>query len=199
MRRRSLLRVAVALPLAGCAGSPSPTPTSSPATGSGDDGTSPTLTDVPRTAGEPGEAGTPADPAESPESRTTEAGSTALDLREANVTGVSVSGSGESLEFAVTLHHDDAGEEGYADWWQVERLDGTRLGRRDLLHAHGTREFTRSAAVEIPATVTCVVVRGHDRTHGYGGRAALVDLDSGTTRFVDQGPDPRSFSANDCP
>lgn len=114
------------------------------------------------------------------------------------MTGVSVSGSDATVEFDVTLYHDD-GEEGYADWWQVERLDGTRLGRRDLLHAHGTREFTRSATVETPEDVTCVVVRGHDQTHEYGGRAALVDPDSGATRFVEQGPEPRSFSASDCP
>jgi hypothetical protein len=44
-----------------------------------------------------------------------------------------------------------------------------------------------------------VVVRGHDQTHGYGGRAALVALDSGATRFVEQGSEPRSFSAGDCP
>jgi hypothetical protein len=44
-----------------------------------------------------------------------------------------------------------------------------------------------------------VVVRGHDETHGYGGRAALVNLDGDATRFVEQGPDPRSFSTSDCP
>jgi hypothetical protein len=197
MRRRLLLRSGVALPLAalaGCTESPNGPPTSSPdepasngATGAPSDGTP---TD------EGGETASPT-PASGPTGTPT--GSPALDLREANVTGVSLSGPGESFEFDVTLHHDDAGEEGYADWWQVERLDGTRLGRRDLLHAHGTREFTRSATVEIPDGVTCVVVRGHDETHGYGGRAALVDLGSGATRFVDQGPDPRSFPASQCP
>jgi hypothetical protein len=115
------------------------------------------------------------------------------------VTGVSVSRSGGEVRFDVTLHHDDDGEAGYANWWQVERLDGTRLGRRDLLHAHGTREFTRSGTFELPDDVPCVVVRGHDQTHGYGGRAALVTLDTGATRFVDQGPEPRSFSGSDCP
>lgn len=195
MRRRALLRAAGTLLalLAGCAGSPSgtPSPTREPrgdtaSTGAVDsttvrtDGTrTPAATSV--TTGSPTPTGTPE-----------------LDLREANVTGVSVSGSDATVEFDVTLYHDD-GEEGYADWWQVERLDGTRLGRRDLLHAHGTREFTRSATVETPEDVTCVVVRGHDQTHEYGGRAALVDPDSGATRFVEQGPEPRSFSASDCP
>ncbi|WP_256288533.1 hypothetical protein [Halobellus inordinatus] len=51
-----------------------------------------------------------------------------LDLREANVVGVSFEGRAGSYTFDVTLHHDDAGEDGYANWWQIERLDGTRLG-----------------------------------------------------------------------
>ena len=123
----------------------------------------------------------------------------ALDLREANVTAVSVSARDGGYRFDVTLYHDDDGEDGYANWWQVEALDGTRLGRRDLLHPHGTREFTRSATVAVPEGTTCVVVRGHDETHGSGGRAALVTLDSGATRFVDQGTEPESFADAECP
>jgi hypothetical protein len=93
------------------------------------------------------------------------------------------------------------GEEGYANWWQVERLDGTQLGRRDLAHPHSRQPFTRSSLspFDIPADVTCVVVRGHDQTHGYGGRAVLVNLDSGATRGILQGADPQSFGAGDCP
>lgn len=122
-----------------------------------------------------------------------------LDLREANVVGVTVERSGEAYDFDVTLHHDDDGEEGYANWWRVERLDGARLGRRELLHAHSRQPFTRSESVEIPDSVGCVVVRGHDRTHGYGGRLAVVDLESGTVRSVDQGPEPESVGAGACP
>jgi hypothetical protein len=198
MRRRSLLRAGVALPLAvlaGCTGSPDGSSTPSPPDGPASNGAT----------GAPND-GTPTDAGDETASPTptvgptgTPTGTPSLDLREANVTGVSVSGTEETVEFDVTLYHDDDGEEGYANWWQVERLDGTRLGRRDLLHAHGTREFTRSAAVEVPGDVTCVVVRGHDQTHGYGGRAALVNLESGATRVVEQGPEPRSFAASDCP
>jgi len=126
-------------------------------------------------------------------------GSSALDLREANVVDVSVEAQGGTYTFDVTLHHDDDGEEGYANWWQVERLDGTRLGRRDLLHAHSQQPFTRSETMDIPAEVSCVVVRGHDRTHGYGGLAAVTNLDSGAIRTVDQGEAKRSFDAGDCP
>ncbi len=65
-----------------------------------------------------------------------------LDLREANVVGVAVATDDSSFRFEVTLHHDDDGEDGYANWWQVERLDGTRLGRRELLHAHSRHQGT---------------------------------------------------------
>jgi hypothetical protein len=112
---------------------------------------------------------------------------------------VTVERTGGEYRFDVTLYHDDDGEDGYANWWQVETLAGERLGRRELLHPHGTREFTRSATVSVPDGTTCVVVRGHDQTHGYGGRAMVVSLESGATRVVDQGPEPQSTSAVACP
>ena len=122
-----------------------------------------------------------------------------MDLREANVVDVAFAATDDGYAFDVTLHHDDEGESGYANWWQVERLDGTRLGRRELLHAHSEQPFTRSETITVPDDVTCVIVRGHDQTHGYGGVAAVVDLDIESVRFVDQGPDARSFDATDCP
>jgi hypothetical protein len=127
------------------------------------------------------------------------AGTDGLDLREANVVDVSFEEQNGTYTFDVTLHHDDDGEEGYANWWQVERLDETRLGRRELLHAHSQQPFTRSEPIEIPEEVTCVVVRGHDQTHEYGGLAIVVNLDSGETRLRDQGSEKRSFDASDCP
>ncbi|WP_152040865.1 hypothetical protein [Salinigranum salinum] len=117
-----------------------------------------------------------------------------LDLREANVVGVSLSPSGGSYRFDVTLYHDDDGEDGYANWWQVETLDGEQLGRRTLLHAHSTAPFTRSETISVPDGTTHVVVRGHDQTHGYGGQAMVVNVDTGETQAVRQGPEPRDFS-----
>jgi len=123
-----------------------------------------------------------------------------LDLREANVVDVAFEETdGGAYDFDVTLHHDDDGEDGYANWWQIERPDGTQLGRRDLLHAHSEQPFTRSETIEIPDDVTCVVVRGHDETHGYGGRVMLATLDSGATRAVDQGSDRQVVEPADCP
>jgi hypothetical protein len=122
-----------------------------------------------------------------------------LDLREANVTGVSFSEQeGGRYLFGVTLYHDDDGENGYADWWQVESLEGDRLGRRDLTHAHGTQEFTRSETVDT-GDRNCVVVRGHDQTHGYGGRAVVVNVETGETSGFIQGEEPSSFDEEDCP
>jgi len=184
LRRRQVLvaGLAIAGPLAGCAGGQSDgrsddsTPTATPSEG----------TDGPRT-----ESPDPTPPS-------TGTATAGLDLREANVVGVTLEGREGAIDFEVTLHHDDDGEEGYADWWQVESLDGTRLGRRDLLHPHSSQPFTRSASIDV-AGADCVVVRGHDQTHGYGGQAMVVDVQSGATRALSQGPDAESFGQDDCP
>ena len=172
LSRRGFASLAVGLLLAGCSeGTP--------------DGSTPTATTSP-----PMETGT---------ATPTPTESVALDRREANVVGVEFEKQDGSVNFSVTLHHDDAGEEGYANWWQVETLEGTRLGRRDLAHPHANQPFTRDETIEIPAEVACVVVRGHDQTHGYGGRAVLVDLASGHTLAVNQGAEPDAFDSTDCP
>jgi hypothetical protein len=172
MQRRHFLAttVGVATALAGCRGR--------------DESAATTATDstTTRTTGAPSRSDT--DDA----TDVTTTGTATLDLREANVTAVAVDPDGDQYRFEVTLYHDDDGEDGYANWWQLETLDGERLGRRDLGHAHGTRPFTRSATVAVPADTTCVVVRGHDQTHGYGGQAMVVTLADGTTRTVRQGP-----------
>ncbi len=126
-------------------------------------------------------------------------GTDELDLREANVVDVAFESEGGTYTFDVTLHHNDDGEDGYANWWQVERVDGTRLGRRNLAHAHSQQPFTRSETVEIPDDVNCIVVRGHDQTHEYGGVAAVIDLDSAELRPIEQGSEKRSVDADDCP
>lgn len=121
-----------------------------------------------------------------------------LDLGEANVMAVDMERSGEKgYRFHVTLVHDDDGEDGYANWWQVETLSGEQLGRRELLHAHGNTAFTRSETIPVSGKVTRVVVRGHDQTHGYGGQAALLNLESGKMEFVRQGPEPQSFEGRE--
>ena len=140
-------------------------------------------------------------PSESPGTTAAETDpETDLDLREANVTAVSLEdrGGGE-YRFSVELFHDDDGEDGYADWWQVETLDGERLGRRELLHPHSTAPFTRSETVALPDDVGCVVVRGHDQTHGYGGQLMAASVPDGATAAVRQGPEPAAVDEGDCP
>jgi hypothetical protein len=122
-----------------------------------------------------------------------------IDLREANVISVELTDeSGGDYRFDVTLYHDDDGEDGYANWWQVETLAGDRLGRRDLLHAHSTAPFTRSETITVPDDAACVVVRGHDQTHGYGGQAMTVVVPGGGTRAVEQGSERQSVTESDC-
>ncbi len=184
-RRRFLhgLGLAATAAVAGCVTDPGTVP------GGDDDGTattSPSATDDAASATADATATTTGD----------------LDLREANVVGVELSddqASGDSTDyrFSVTLYHDDDGEDGYANWWQVERRGGERLGRRKLLHAHGTREFTRSETITIPNDVQEVVVRGHDQTHGYGGRAAVVDVESGDATSLRQGSEPLPLTETD--
>lgn len=139
---------------------------------------------------ESGRTGTTARPSD----ETDTASHNDLDLREANVVGVTVEQSDADYRFDVSLIHDDNGEDGYANWWQVETRSGEKLGRRDLMHAHGTQEFTRSATISIPESASDVVVRGHDQTHGYGGQAMIVTVETGDTEAVKQGPEPQSFS-----
>jgi len=181
LRRRGFLAAGLtAVTLAGCTGD------------DGSDGTP--ESDEPSTGtGESTETGGAPSTVDSP-------GRVDLDLREANVTVVDLERSdNRTFDVAVTLYHDDDGEDGYANWWQVESLDGERLGRRDLLHAYGTREFTRSAAIEIPEGVSGVVTRGHDRTHGYGGQTMFVNVKSGATVEKRQGSNRVDFSSADCP
>lgn len=121
-----------------------------------------------------------------------------IDMREANVMGVQWQQIDSSnWEFSVTLLHDDNGEDGYADYWVVETLDQTELGKRILTHAHGNTEFTRSGVIRIPPTIFKVIVRGHDQTHNFGGQVAIIDLELQTIELFDQGPDRITFEGND--
>jgi len=69
----------------------------------------------------------------------------------------------------------------------------------ELLHAHATEPFTRSETITVPDGVDCVVVRGHDQTHGYGGQAMLVAVPDGETATATQGSEWQSFAESDCP
>jgi hypothetical protein len=126
-RRRVLSGLLVAL-VAGCSGAPGgtdsdsgdtaavPSETATATVRTSTPDTPPTTTSSPDATSSPAAVtGTTSEAAAS--------GDTDLDLREANVVDVAFEGSGGSYRFDVTLYHDDDGESGYADWWQVETLD----------------------------------------------------------------------------
>ncbi|MEQ8710263.1 MAG: hypothetical protein RIC36_14840 [Rhodospirillales bacterium] len=97
---------------------------------------------------------------------------------EADVVKVSAARSGAEWRFDVTVAHADTGWDHYADKWDVLTPDGTVLGTRVLLHPHETEQpFTRSlSGVKIPADVREVIIRAHDKVHGYGGKTITVKL-----------------------
>ena len=204
-RRHVVVALAAGLSggLAGCTGGETTAPQASP--GNEDPSTSTTtepITTEPTDTPSNTPADTPTDsPTDAPTDPPTDTGTATadLDLTEANVVGVTVEQRDDGVRFDVALHHDDDGEDGYANWWQVETRDGERLGRRELLHPHSTQPFTRSTTVQVPDGVDCVVVRGHDETHGYGGQAMLVTPATGATRSVRQGAEPQSMTEASCP
>lgn len=97
----------------------------------------------------------------------------------ADVIGVKVQkGTGGTYSFDVTVKSDDTGWDKYADKWDVVGPDGKVLGTRTLLHPHENEQpFTRSLdGVSIPADVTEVTIRAHDKVEGYGGKEIMVKL-----------------------
>jgi len=85
---------------------------------------------------------------------------------------------GTTWRFSVTLRHDDAGWDHYADKWEVVAPDGRVLATRVLLHPHEAEQpFTRTlGGVAVPEGIVAVTLRGHDSVHGYGGRETTVPL-----------------------
>lgn len=98
---------------------------------------------------------------------------------EADVVAVEVTKTGGAkYNFTVTVRHDDAGWDHYADQWQVLGPDGTVLATRILLHPHVDEQpFTRSLnGVTIREDISRVRVRAHDKVHGFGGLDKEVQL-----------------------
>jgi hypothetical protein len=98
---------------------------------------------------------------------------------EADVVGVKTSYEKDGTwSFSVTVRHGDDGWDHYADRWDVLGPEGEVFGTRILLHPHvGEQPFTRSlGGVEVPESVTEVVIRARDSVHGYGGKEAQIKL-----------------------
>lgn len=98
---------------------------------------------------------------------------------EADVLAVDVlASSGGTYRFDVTVAHADEGWDHYGDAYEVLTVDGNVLGLRVLAHPHVDEQpFTRSlSGVKIPASITTVLVRAHDKVHGWGGKVVSVTL-----------------------
>lgn len=99
---------------------------------------------------------------------------------EVEVVDVAVTPDGAGrYRFDVTLRHADSGWDHYANRWEVLDPDsGEILATRVLFHPHVNEQpFTRSlGGVKIPAGLSTVRVRGHDKVHGYGGPELTVAI-----------------------
>lgn len=94
----------------------------------------------------------------------------------ARVVEVHATNQGETWQFDVTVRHEDAGWDHYADAWEIISPDGAVLGTRTLLHPHETEQpFTRSlGGVVIPEDVQTVKIRARDSVHGWGAPVEYV-------------------------
>lgn len=80
--------------------------------------------------------------------------------------------------FDVTVRHEDAGWDHYADAFRIVGPDGTIYGQRTLLHPHVDEQpFTRSlTGIVIPEGVTQVIVEARDSVHGWSPKIVELTL-----------------------
>jgi len=92
-------------------------------------------------------------------------------------------GDKSSYYFEVTVAHIDSSWDHYLDRWEVIGPGGKVLGTRVLFHPHiGEESFFRTLhGVTIPEGVKHVIIRVHDKTHGYG-REKLMTLPTNKKR-----------------
>lgn len=93
-----------------------------------------------------------------------------LAANEVNVVDVAIQSlGGDKFRVNVTLLHEDAGWDHYADRWDVLDESGEVLGSRVLTHPHDNEQpFTRSLTLTIPASVSTITIRANDSVHGLG-------------------------------
>ncbi|MEJ1355269.1 MAG: hypothetical protein RPU39_11345 [Candidatus Sedimenticola sp. (ex Thyasira tokunagai)] len=83
-----------------------------------------------------------------------------------------------SYRFDVTVRYADSGWSHYADRWEILGPEDKVLAVRVLHHPHVDEQpFTRSlGSIKLPANLTWVRARAHDKRHGYGGRRVTISL-----------------------
>ncbi len=98
---------------------------------------------------------------------------------EADVIDVEVRKRGSNLyNISVTVQHQDAGWDHYANRWEVLDEKGAVIGTRTLHHPHVNEQpFTRVLpGLTIPADIKKITIRSHDSVHEYGGKTITVGL-----------------------
>ncbi len=83
----------------------------------------------------------------------------------------------KNYRFDVSLLHQDAGWDHYANRWEILDEKGTILATRILYHPHVNEQpFTRSLTVSLPDNLKTVIIRGHDNVHQYSGNEKKITL-----------------------
>jgi len=97
---------------------------------------------------------------------------------EVDVVDVSIESIGDQrYRINVTLLHEDAGWDHYANRWDVLDETGELLGSRVLAHPHDNEQpFTRSLTLTIPANVKKITIRANDSVHETGGAEMSIEV-----------------------
>ena len=95
---------------------------------------------------------------------------------EADVVDVKIFKTGrDKFRIDATVKHADTGWDHYSNKFEVLDTEGNLLGTRVLHHPHVNEQpFTRSVTLEIPKSVTSVVVRAGDSVHELGGAEITI-------------------------
>lgn len=97
---------------------------------------------------------------------------------EADVVDVKIIKTGrDKFRIDASVKHADTGWDHYANKFEVLDTDGNILGTRVLHHPHVNEQpFTRSLTLDIPKSITRVVIRAGDSVHEEGGVEQTIDV-----------------------
>lgn len=97
---------------------------------------------------------------------------------EADIVGVKIFKTGrDKFRIDASVRHADTGWDHYSNKFEVLDTDGNVLGTRVLHHPHVNEQpFTRSLTLEIPKSITQVVVRAGDSQHEFGGAETTIEV-----------------------
>ncbi len=96
----------------------------------------------------------------------------------AEIKNVRASQSGGLWTFDVTITHEDAGWDHFADAWRILDMSGNQLAIRELIHPHVDEQpLTRSlSGIALPEGTTQVGVQVRDTVAGWAPGVTTVDL-----------------------